>query len=1377
MTDLTFDVVALDRASQTFLKMAAQVERLSARIDKLDGKNARITLTADDRDLNRGLDSAEAKRKRLDGKSATVNVNAKVDKSFADATITVERMLGALRSFALPVGIAAAIPLVATLGVTAAQASTSLLLLPAAGAAAGAVMGTVKVATIGMSDAFKQVFAAKGNPEKLAQALAQLSPNARSFALEVAGLRPELTGLQHSVQDAAFLNLNTVLGELARAYLPMARTQMTGLAREMNLGVQNTAAFVASAGTVRDVEVIFNNTRSAVTNLNTVGISAVSILRDIAAVGSDFLPGLAAGFAECADNAARFVHNARESGQLHDWISAGLSVLGSLAQALINVGVIVFNVFRAAHVNADGFAKDLVSITQRVKEWTASAEGQERIAQVFSSLSDLARGLLPLVGAVALAIINMVNTIGPAMPGLGQGLADVLAAAAPLTSFFGQLAAVLLTALGPALSFLAPVLGPLLALIIAASTATKVWSVAVAVAGGVQKAYTAAVWLGQAAQLAYMLVTQSGTRALVLMTVAQRAMNLAMAMNPIGLVVIAIMALVAGLVLAWNHSETFRSVVMAAWDGIKAAAAAAWEFLQGVFAAIPGALAAIGGFFTGLWTNYVVPAWGGIVATVQAAWQGIQSAGETAWGVLQVIFSAVGTAATTVGAFFMSLWRDYVQPAFDGIIEAGKLLFTILATVVLAPIVIAINIAQAAFGAFRDFAVDAFHVLSEEAAIWWGVISGIFNFIVDYLDNAFTPKWLAFKDQVIAAWTVVSDFIGTWVGIIIGWWNAGVTYLETVFMAKWVAFRDYAIASWQAVSDYIASWWAFIQALWAAIGDYLVTIFLAKWTAFRDYVVSVWNALSARIAQWWAEAQAIWNAIIAYLEGIFVAKWTAFRDYVVGVWNALWDRISQWWNTQIQPLFNIIMAYVVGPFIAGFNTMRDGVIAAWNFLRDGITAVWNWIRDNVFNPIVNFVTVTIPDGFRRGVGIIRSVWDGVKQAMRDPIQAAINIVYNNGIVWVFNKVAETVGISTRLPTYNLPNFAQGGEITGGTPGKDSVLLKGTPGEYVFSVPAVQAAGGLDVIDTLHRMLVRRRVGGMIAARPLDDAVTMPGLPIPAFQGGGPIGGTTATGSASTAVQGSAQATTNFGDWWNTVTGYVSNLAARVGGSPWAQLAVGLGRKVADLIIDWGKKKIADWLATMFGGGGLGGGIVAGQVGAMMAVLRAAFPGLALISGYRPGAITATGNQSYHALGRAVDVPPRWDVFNWIKANYGGNTKELIFSPAGAGQIWNGRPHFYGEPTRGDHWDHVHWAMANGGIVRTPTFGLLGEAGPEVVLPLNRPRRAAELAGAAGYGAGETSFHVHVITGPNASAEDIIRAAMREARLARLSGRFAPAGRA
>jgi hypothetical protein len=103
---------------------------------------------------------------------------------------------------------------------------------------------------------------------------------------------------------------------------------------------------------------------------------------------------------------------------------------------------------------------------------------------------------------------------------------------------------------------------------------------------------------------------------------------------------------------------------------------------------------------------------------------------------------------------------------------------------------------------------------------------------------------------------------------------------------------------------------------------------------------------------------------------------------------------------------------------------------------------------------------------------------------------------------------------------------------------------------------------------------------------------------------------------------------------------------------------------------------------------------AGPVGyeAMVATLHEAFPDLRITSTYRPGARThATGSVSLHALGYAVDVEPRPEVFRWIAANY-PNSTELIYTPMGALQLYHGRSHIFNAVTAADHFDHVHWGL-------------------------------------------------------------------------------------
>jgi hypothetical protein len=121
-----------------------------------------------------------------------------------------------------------------------------------------------------------------------------------------------------------------------------------------------------------------------------------------------------------------------------------------------------------------------------------------------------------------------------------------------------------------------------------------------------------------------------------------------------------------------------------------------------------------------------------------------------------------------------------------------------------------------------------------------------------------------------------------------------------------------------------------------------------------------------------------------------------------------------------------------------------------------------------------------------------------------------------------------------------------------------------------------------------------------------------------------------------------------------------------------------------------------------GGGAIGGAGVAGGWKGMQRLISNRFPGLNLISGFRPGSTTLSGNRSYHASGRAVDYPAVRALAAWIKSTFGAKTKELI-TPWQDLNLNNGRPHTY----TGAVWNqhnfaggnaHVHWAAQNGGLV-------------------------------------------------------------------------------
>lgn len=85
---------------------------------------------------------------------------------------------------------------------------------------------------------------------------------------------------------------------------------------------------------------------------------------------------------------------------------------------------------------------------------------------------------------------------------------------------------------------------------------------------------------GRAATIAHTVAQKGAAAAGRALTAAQWLLNAAMSANPIGLVVVAIVALIAIFVIAYKKSETFRRIVNAAFHGVLSAARATWHWIQ-----------------------------------------------------------------------------------------------------------------------------------------------------------------------------------------------------------------------------------------------------------------------------------------------------------------------------------------------------------------------------------------------------------------------------------------------------------------------------------------------------------------------------------------------------------------------------------------------------------------------------------------------------------------------------------------------------------------------------------------------------------------------------------------------------------------------------
>lgn len=380
----------------------------------------------------------------------------------------------------------------------------------------------------------------------------------------------------------------------------------------------------------------------------------------------------------------------------------------------------------------------------------------------------------------------------------------------------------------------------------------------------------------------------------------------------------------------------------------------------------------------------------------------------------------------------------------------------------------------------------------------------------------------------------------------------------------------------------------------------------------------------------------------------------------------------------------------------------------WTGIKNAASAAWDWIGNHVFAPFKRGIDA-LGTAFQSVKSIIGMAWNGIQNAALAPVNFIIQTVYTNGIKALFDKVAGALGLSLRLPNVNPIGggargalsgaFASGGVLPGYTPGRDvhrfysptGGQLDLSGGEAIMRPEFTRAMGGARGIAQLNAYYSGKSgaAGGGGAA----------------FKDGGiwgwvkdKVGGawdfaTNAAGAAISFMKDPVAGALKI------ITKPVEALLNGIGAGDVGQILAGAPKAIL--------KGIVEKATSIFGeprddseGVATGGGSAGMGYKAMIATLKNVLPGVGITSTYRPGARTTFGNLSMHGMGRAVDMAPSMNAFNTLNRLF-PNSAELLYSPAGGRQIQRGRGgSFRGDTsgaTKAMHYNHVHWAMKNGGV--------------------------------------------------------------------------------
>lgn len=491
----------------------------------------------------------------------------------------------------------------------AAPAAGAVLAIPAAFAVAKAGMAVFKVGITGVGEAMKAV--AGGDAKKLKESLKNLAPTARQFVVEMGRARKAFDPVRRAVQQRLFAGLAAQVRQVAQRALPGLRTGMTATASQMN-GLARSALSAARtplfSGVMRQVlmttAAVLRAFRPAVqpliiglARLVQVGLPLVRLFGEwagrMATTGARMLASerTAKRMAAAVDRAsAVFKRNGDAAGALRSATAELRFIWSHLTRIGHNVSRTIEAVGRAMSMSTAPATSMLDMITQltlRMNDWSNSAQGQEQLRTLFSSLQQVSQNLmqiLPALGGVLTMILQVIN----GMPGpvrnvalqflawsivLGR-LTGPLGLAAKLTVGLGRAGVGLGRQLGSSDSKLRTFISKVgdmgraagrAAASFARATASMVVSMARAAATAAMVALrVVAGWVLMGAQ--------------ALLQAARVALAWIIAMGPIALVIAAVIAIVVLIIKNW---DTIKRVTVAVWNAV-------WRFISGIVRAVVG---------------------------------------------------------------------------------------------------------------------------------------------------------------------------------------------------------------------------------------------------------------------------------------------------------------------------------------------------------------------------------------------------------------------------------------------------------------------------------------------------------------------------------------------------------------------------------------------------------------------------------------------------------------------------------------------------------------------------------------------------------------------------------------------------------------------
>nr|DAL96589.1 MAG TPA: tail tape measure [Caudoviricetes sp.] len=372
---------------------------------------------------------------------------------------------------------------------------------------------------------------------------------------------------------------------------------------------------------------------------------------------------------------------------------------------------------------------------------------------------------------------------------------------------------------------------------------------------------------------------------LKLVTLAQKAFNLATKANPLGLVITALIALGVAFYELYKHNKKFKKFVD---DCVNAAA----NFFKGIGKWFGKATKAVGKFFKGL-----------------GKW-------------FKNIGKSIGSGSNAIGKWFDGLVKGFVK-GWNSFIKTASKVFSTLGKVFLYALLGVVGVVFI----FGKLLYKAFEpIFTPIVKLFKSVFKGIVNFLSSVwkpVQKAWGVTWKAIQKTFTVVFGAILKFfeieisvyrkiLQTFVNFVVKVWEVTWNFVLSVFKSIWNALVKFFKPIIEWLSGIISDTMKFISKAWNKV-----------WQAISDFFGDIWKSIKKTGSNSVNSLSDTISGVMKTIDGVWRGMWKGLSDFFGGIWKD----IKGYAEDGINGVVKVINAGV------------DGIDSVWKFFTGHETSV------------------------------------------------------------------------------------------------------------------------------------------------------------------------------------------------------------------------------------------------------------------------------------------------------------------------------------------------------------------------------------------------------------------------------------------------------